>query len=226
MANTLEPPVLLSRLMTFVFAGAVAVVIILILTVTRIFPLQRTQVFFLTTQPRNDVEISLTTLSVNDQNLALYKESFLKEYIKARNEIIPNAGVMTRKWQPNYNGMVYTWSSPDVFAAFAATKMVTAMRVAIPEFEFRCSVNFKDKPAPRAENRFAVSFTYSCVDNAGQPMSVDNSGQPASKDYTIVIQLEMQPRIRWSERLRNPLGIKVVEYTIESGGGDPLDFGQ
>jgi len=217
MANTIEPPVLLSRLMTFVFAGAVAVVIILILTITRITPLQRTQVFFLTTQPRNDLEISLTTLAVNDQNLALYKESFLKEYIKARNEIIPNAGVMQRKWQPNDNGMVYTWSSPDVFAAFAATQMVTTMRNAIPDFEFRCTVDFKDKPAPRAENRFAVSFTYTCT---------DNSGQPVSKDYTIVMQLEMQPRIRWSERLRNPLGIRVVEYTVESGRGDPLDFGQ
>ena len=214
MANTLEPPVLLSRLMTFVFAGALAVALILVLTIVRIAPLQRTQVFFLTTTPHDNLEISLETLPVNDHNIGIYKESFIKEYIKARNEIIMNAGVMQRRWRADAGGQVYGWSSPDVFAAFYDTRMVTAMRTETPDFEFRCSVEFKNI-APRAENQFAVSFVYSCVDNAGQP---------TRKDYTILIKLDMQRRIKWSERLRNPLGIRVVEYKVENGESDPLNF--
>ena len=31
--------------------------------------------------------------------------------------------------------------------------------------------------------------------------------------------------IKWSDRLNNPLGIRVSEYEIESGNGDPLDTG-
>ena len=31
--------------------------------------------------------------------------------------------------------------------------------------------------------------------------------------------------VKWADRIENPLGLKVVEYTIVSGAGDPLDTG-
>ena len=31
--------------------------------------------------------------------------------------------------------------------------------------------------------------------------------------------------INWADRLNNPLGIRVSEYVVESGNGDPLDTG-
>jgi type IV secretory pathway component VirB8 len=211
----MEPPVLLSRLMTFVFAGALVVVLILILTITRIAPLEKVQIFFLTTQPHDNLEISLQTYSPNDAGIEIYKENFIKEYVKARNEIIPNAGVMQRKWRADYNSQVYAWSAPDIYAQFAETRMVVAMMSDIPGFELRCPVDFRGGIAPRGDNKYAVSFTYSCT---------DSSGQAISKDYTIVVKLEMQKKIKWEERLRNPLGVKVVEYSVEAGGNDPLDF--
>ena len=52
MADRIEPPILLSRLMTFVFAAALVVVVVLVVTLAKMFPLNRPQIFFLTTQPR------------------------------------------------------------------------------------------------------------------------------------------------------------------------------
>ena len=31
--------------------------------------------------------------------------------------------------------------------------------------------------------------------------------------------------MKWVDRLNNPLGVRVSEYIIESGNGDPLDTG-
>ena len=222
MNNPIEPPVLISRLFTFVFAGALTVALVLVLAVVRLTPLTRTQIFFLTTVPHDAMEISLTSVAIDDRNMEIFKESFIKEYIKARNEIIPNAAAMQRRWRAEYNGTVFVWSSPEIYAHFAQRRMVNALMLDIPEFEFRCSVNF-GQIAPRANNKFAVGFLYSCTDADGQPLR-DSAGQPLRKEYTIAIQLEMRPKIKWEERLRNPLGLKVIEYMIEVGGSDPLDF--
>lgn len=223
MNKTIEPNALMSRLMTFVFAGAVALTLVLILAVVRITPLQKTHVFFLTTTPHDNLEITLQTFPVNDQNIEIFKENFAKEYITARNEIFPHSTGMQRKWRRDYGGQVFSWSSADVYDTFANTRMVSALLSDIPAFDFRCYVNFRGGIQPRARDRYGLAFTYSCTDRAGNLLT-DTSGQVMSKDYTIVLTLQMEPKIRWDERLRNPLGVRVIEYTVESGGTDPLDF--
>ena len=37
--------------------------------------------------------------------------------------------------------------------------------------------------------------------------------------------MEDNATIKWSDRLDNPLGIRVSEYEIESENGDPLNTG-
>ena len=90
MPDRVEPPVLISRLMTFVFATALVVLGALGLTLWQLFPLNRPQVFFLTTQVRPDMEVRLYSMPTksNKGNIDLYLSSFVKEYIKARNEIV------------------------------------------------------------------------------------------------------------------------------------------
>ncbi len=216
MSTRIEPPILLSRLMTFVFSGALVTLIVLIVTLTQMFPLNRPQVFFLTTQPRSDLEIRLFSMPPDAENIDIYKRSFIKEYIKARNEIIPNVGVMRRKWSRTADGVVNTWSTPDVYAGLTQTNMWTAYMNDMPDAEFYCPVEF-NSIAPRSDNTYAVNFTYFCT---------NNNGQTDKKDYTIIIRLESDdnPSIKWGDRLVNPLGLRVADYQIESGGGDPLDF--
>lgn len=215
MSESIEPPVLMSRLMTFVFSAALVVVIVLIVTLFKMFPLNKTQIFFLTTQPRSDLEIKLSYFAPDENNIDVYKQAFVKEYIKARNEIVPSAIAMQKKWSATEDGIVYTWSTPDVYAAFANTSMWTAYMNDIPDFVFSCPVEFQSI-APRAKDTYAATFSYFCTNNS--------DGQTTKKDYTIVLKLELENTIKWTDRLNNPLGIRVAEYSIESGNGDPLDF--
>jgi type IV secretory pathway component VirB8 len=211
LAQRIEPPVLLSRLMTFVFAGALVAAVVLVVTLIKLYPLSKTQVFFLTTQPRSGMDIHLTDFAPNDNNLEIYKQAFVKEYIKARNEIIPNAGAMRRKWDNRADGLVYMWSSPNVYNAFMGTGMWVALMHDLPDFEISCRVEFTGIPPP-TNNTYLVSFRYFC------------GGQEVVKDYTIKLRIETEDTIKWSDRLQNPLGIRVVEYSVQSGDGDPLDW--
>ena len=95
MPERIEPPVLISRLMTFVMATALVVLGVLVWTLDKMFPLNRPQVFFLTSQNLTDKELTLTQMP---ENLDDYKKQFIREYVRERNEIVPDLAIMRAKW--------------------------------------------------------------------------------------------------------------------------------
>lgn len=216
MANIIEPPVLLSRLMTFVFATSVVVLISLFFTLAKMFPLDKTQIFFLMAQPSSELEIEIKPFTPSAENLDIYKHAFIKEYFKARNEIIPNATAMQAKWSNTENGLVAMWSSDDVFNEFVMTGAYDLLMFDTPNLDMSCNIEFTDIQTRVAGIEYAVYFRYFCGNK--------NDGQTQSKDYTIVIRLEQDAKIHWAERARNPMGLRVTKYKIEQGGSDPLNM--
>lgn len=229
MQNRVEPPVLISRLMMFVLATALVVLGTLALTVKNLFPLSRPQIFFLTTDVRDDFDVKLTDMPAATQQLERYKGAFVREYIKHRNEVISNPKVMQLKWNGE-NGFVKQTSTPAVYADFAKTGMFNAMmRDGMPGFDFMCSVSFTESPDTdkiidtndgfRAVDAYLVRFRYACTDN--------KTGQTTPKMYTIKLKLVPDDEIqfKWRDRIDNPLGLRVSEYEVVAGDGDPLDTG-
>lgn len=205
--------------MTFVLASSLVVLGALTVTLYKMFPLNRPQVFFLMTQLRSDTVVKLADFPPDDENLEVYKRMFIREYIRARNEVVPNTTVMRRKWNNSDDGVVRAWSTPDVYQEFTETNMWNAIMNETPNFQFACPVEFQTGAiAPRTDDTYAISFSYYCT---------NSDRQAPTKDYTIVLKLGMDDgnTIRWADRLNNPLGIRVTEYTIESNNGDPLNTG-
>ena len=215
MQSRIEPPVLLSRLLTFVFAGCVVVLFVMFMTLEKMFPLNRPEVFFITSKPEGASVIQITELPPNDQNLEAYRQAFVMEYVRARNEIEQNMSIMQQKWGTN-NGVVAAWSTPDIYKVFQKTGLYNAIMSDYPDVPFNCVVNFHGRPMQLLNDKYTVKFSYYCS---------DSNGQTEMKDYTILVGIEMADdvQIKWTERLNNPLGIKVSEYKVEGGGGDPLD---
>jgi type IV secretory pathway component VirB8 len=152
-------------------------------------------------------------------NLDVFKDNFIKEYITVRNQIIPSNPVMRRKWRADPDGLVYAYSSIDVYSSFMKTDLWHAIMVGKYEpLTFRCDVSF-DKIVPRKIDResekYAVMFRWICSD--------ESTGQSTTKDFTIAIGLAFQTSLNRDERLDNPLGLKVVEYEPETGV-DPLNW--
>ena len=109
MPERIEPPVLISRLMTLVMATALVVLGVLVWTLDKMFPLNRPQVFFLTTQNIRDKELTLTKMPT--ENLDAYKHQFIREYVRERNEIVPDISKMREKWAYSDDGVIKTRST-------------------------------------------------------------------------------------------------------------------
>lgn len=213
MQDRVEPPILLSRLLIFVFAGTVVVLFAMLLSLEKMFPLNRPQIFFLTSRPI-DTTVQLTEMPPTDENMEMYKRAFVMEYVRTRNEIEKNTSAMRKKWG-NADGIMASWSSKPVYDEFLKTELYVALTNNYPGFEFVCPVNIK-RVIPLRENQYRVEMAYHCE---------DNNGQINQKNYTIRIGLSETPKqdMEWGDRMNNPLGLKVSEYTIENGEGDPLN---
>lgn len=219
MQKRIEPPVLLSRTLIFVLAGALVVLGVLFTTLYKMFPLQRPQVFFLTTTIRDDQDIQIEQMSPDADNFDAYQKAFVREYVKNRNEVFSDPAKMYNKWN-NENGIVSKTSAQNVYVNFLKTKMANAILSDTPDFSFNCPVFFGGDPIYfPADDAYQVKFRYFCTNNS--------TGHTTSKNYTIKIKLENEEnaKIKWSERIDNPLGLRVKEYTVISGPGDPLDTG-
>ncbi len=215
MQNRVEPPILLSRIMMFVLATALVVLVALGMTIYNMFPLNRPQVFFLTTTVRDNQDVRLVQMQPKSENLDRYTKAFVREYIRHRNEIFQNPNAMHQKWNST-DGAVRIMSTDDVYAGFADTALFTAIMSEAPSFN--CMVDFHGMRHLSLEDAYQVEFRYFCS---------DSTGQTAPKDYTIKLKLETEDnaQIKWADRVDNPLGLRVSEYEIVSGNGDPLDTG-
>ena len=219
MQKRVEPPVLLSRLMTFVLATAIVVLGVLAMTLANMFPLNRPQIFFLTTEVRDNLDVKLIEMPPVDNNLEDYKMAFVREYVRHRNEVFTNPVVMQSKWNAE-DGIVRKMSTDDVYKKFAETDMFFSIMSGMPGFDFQCPVNFMGAPVYMSrDDAYQVKIRYFCTDN--------NTGQTIPKDYTIKIVLDAgaDKQIKWVDRIENPLGLRVSEYTIVEGDGDPLSTG-
>jgi type IV secretory pathway component VirB8 len=214
--NRIEPPVLLSRLLLFVFAGTVVALFVLAMTIEKMFPLDRPEIFFVTARPEQNALIQIAEMPPVSANMDSYMRAFVTEYLRERNDVTSNTAYMRQKW--GTDGVVAMWSSPAVYKEFKKTDMYNAIMRDIPEFAFECPIIVQSPGSFRKfkENEYTVSVRYYCK---------YNGGQTDEKNYTIRIGLDVSanPTVSWQERLNNPLGIKVSQYVIESGDGDPLD---
>jgi type IV secretory pathway component VirB8 len=224
-SKTIEPPVLLSRILTFVLATSVVVLGALVFTLVKMMPLERPEVFFLRT-PTRSANITIKPIvpdSSNKESIDLYQRGFVRQYVISRNTIENTPGV-TRK---NWSKIVKPWSSPEVFAKLKKTSLYKEFADGEKIPNIKCDVDFSspnnDKPIlmTNKDGTYHVTFTWVCK---------NISGQTAQKDYKIRIRIksDLDEKISgtWEnlEKLReNPLGLQVVQYDVLNNRGDPLD---
>jgi len=224
-AKIVEPPVLMSRILTFVLAASVVVLAVLVFALSKMIPLERPEVFFLLSPTRatNLVIEPLVPDSTNDVAIINYEKGFVREYVIARNTLDVNAMITKNNWMK----IVKPWSNKKVFAAFMNTALYKDYNFSDNPPTMSCSVNFSDTKGEEAvlrtnNNEYTVNFTWIC-ENIG--------GQSTQKNYKIVIKVQSSldkngpGALENLEKLsRNPLGIQVTEYTVLSGNKtDPLD---
>ncbi len=221
MSNRVEPPILISRLMVFVCATSLVVLGGLLITLAKMFPLNRPQIFFLQTQLQTDKSIHLVEMPTTDETIDLYKSTFIREYVRHRNEVFTNAAAMHNAWAGE-NSKVRIMSTENVYSDFTNTDMFKAITGTLPDFDFSCNVSFDGAPMWfSAEKAYRVKFWYFCADGNGNIQEADK------KYYTVQIKLQEigDAEIKWADKIDNPLGLRISDYKIIEGDGDPLNTG-
>lgn len=223
-AKIVEPPILMSRILAFVLAASVVVLAVLVITLIKMIPLERPEVFFLLTPTTHSVNTVIEPLDPdtinNKEAIYAYQQGFIREYVIARNTLYDNA-VLTRN---NWIEIVKPWSSKKVFSAFTNTKLYRDYTFTNRPPQLSCSVNFSDKNAiimtkstSATDNEYTVNFAWIC-ENSG--------GQTTQKNYKIriKIQSDLDKTVSDLKKLTvNPLGIQVTEYEIQDHKEDPLN---
>jgi len=212
-AKVIEPPVLVSRTLTFVLAASVIVLSVLVFTLTKMAPLTRPEVFFLQNQSRNVNYVLQQTNPKSADFQKEYIEGFIRTYILARNTLEMPTSATWNKW----NNIVKPWSSPAVYKKFKATDTYQDM-AANQLYDISCTVSFENIVG--SGTLYSVSFSRECENK-------NSGGQTKPKSYTIDIgiqtYLDNKSDIVYTlEELRNnPLGIQITEYSVTKGK-DPL----
>lgn len=226
MKNTIEPPVLLSRVLTFVLATAVVVLVAMVFTLSKMVPLERPEVFFLSTPTRStNVLIQPLDPNVTDKRtLYAYQKGFIREYVVARNTLTPQTATIRQNWSK----IVKPWSSGKVYNDFIKTRIYKQLTTEAQNPDVFCNVEFpipeNDEPILRMNNAgdtYIVKFTWICK-NIG--------GQTHQKNYIIQIKIQSSldkttsGTLDYLDKLRdNPLGIQIVQYKVLDGQGNPKD---
>ena len=223
MAKIIEPPVLMSRILTFVLATSIVVLVALVVALAKMIPLERPEVFFLLSQtPSVSTTIEpMTPDSSNEEALSAYEMGFVREYVIARNTLTDVA--QTRK---NWTNIIKPWSSEAVYSALTKTQLYTDYTFNDRPPVVSCSVNFSNNAKEQAVlktksarsgksfSEYIVNFTWIC-ENIG--------GQTTQKNYMIRIRIQsvldskMSGTLENLKKLRsNPLGTQVIGYTVIS----------
>ncbi len=218
MAKVVEPPVLMSRTLTFVLAASAVVLAVLVFTLTKMAPLTRPEVFFLQNQSRN-VNYVLEQPNPTERDFhKKYIEGFIRTYIIARNTIDPSPTTTMARW----NNIVKPWSSSAVYKKFKNTDTYDD----IEKYRLQnisCQVYFDQGNIVPTGSVYRVPFTRICKNQ-------NSGGQSEPKSYMIQIAIQSyldnksDTVLNNLEELRyNPLGIQITEYTVTNNKGvDPL----
>ena len=219
MAKTVEPPILMSRILTFVLAASIVVLCTLVFTLLKMLPLERPEVFFLLTRTRatNVIIEPLTPDDGNKITTENYIRGFVREYVVARNTLNANTFITKNNW----NKIVKPWSSKEVFAAFMKTTWYKDYALNNKTPDVSCDVEFPTVKRDNAivsmgNDKYLVNFMLVCKNSGGQTIQKNYKIQ---YEIQIKIQSDLDKKVSGVfenlEKLSvNPLGIQVSEYTV------------
>ncbi len=218
MTKVIEPPVLLSRTLTFVLAASVAVLATLGFSLYKMAPLTRPEVFFLVNQSRN---VNYVLKQPDPKDIPFkeeFIEGFIRTYIIARNSLESPKSITIDRW----NRIVKPWSSLPVYTKFKNTNTYTEVtKNRMPGIV--CSINFNDNSIAKYSKGYRVVFDRTCFDKISGRQT-----EPKSYKIDIAIKTYLDNNsdkvLNYLEGLRdNPLGIQITEYTVVGAKNtDPL----
>jgi len=186
--------------------------ILLLVALGSLQPLTRIQPFLLNVQDKDQqvVDISETGIETLQANAKDLEDSFVRQYLSARYTVGSDLDELKRRWAPE-TGIVAVMSSDGVWKEFSTInpnaktrELHDALKIAEEEGMTR---KIKIESADiDSEGRWNVYFSAETMrQNEKQPITTKHLA-------TLRVGFETLKGMKWGQRLRNPLGFKVLAY--------------
>ena len=182
--------------------------VILFAAIGSLYPLVRIQPFYLNIMDKNQQVIDIQSIDATELQSATVLEALVRQYVLARYEVGENIQEVEERWE--IDGIVSLMSTPTVYEEVITVQM------------------------PRLENDIKKDgLTVKAFITTAQPISKNrskwqvnlklqqmrrNSVAPEEKELIVRLEVQYDPLMKranrptWQDRLKNPLGFRVISY--------------
>ena len=175
--------------------------LLLLLTVSNILPLYRVEPYLLTLSDKKEQVYNIIPYSKDMESQKAITETFVRQYILLRTTLLPDIEEMLSRWQEG--GDLQEMSSPVVYQDFIKNTGTTLMqrmkRDGLTSNVKIITVNEIEDGVWQVE--YKIDYY------------LPSSSQPTSFRYRASLKVQyVRRRVKYKERLKNPVGFKVVSY--------------
>ena len=184
--------------------------IILLIALFNVTPVMRVQPFYLEIQDKKQQIISVARPSAETLNSEMLKQTLVRQYIFARFGMTADLAELEERWGPG--GPVFWMSEGTIYDEFfnEATRL---------------KMLAQDDNLMREVSILTVNRIKAGVDGNSDIWQVEfvikesnrMSTKPINKTYVAQLETKFVPTkagLSWADRLRNPLGFKVVNFAL------------
>lgn len=226
------------RSMTIVATVSGLMNIALIMLVITILPLQRVYPYLVTFKNQDNQVVSVEPLDVNTSSLVYATESNVRDYVVQRHKVVPNQTLMNAQW--GAGSRLAAMTDESAYAQFQATSGKDLKDILTQKYDRDIQVNSVTRIN---DGLWQVNFTtidrlandslpvagvagVSSADAAATGLTVNTapaanaalgsiSSQESRQTWVATLRVAYQPkRITYNQRLLNPLGFTVLDYTV------------
>ena len=190
-----------ARAFAVVTAISICCNLILLLTIANILQLYRVEPYLLTLANKEEQVYRIIPYSKDMESQKSITETFVRQYILLRTTLLPDIEEMESRWQNG--GDLQEMSSPIVYKDFqenTGKKLMQRMK------QDGLTSNVKIITVNEIDD--AVSLVEYSVDSY-----LPSSYTPKTVRYRASLRIQyVQRRVQYKERLKNPVGFKVISY--------------
>ncbi len=190
-----------ARAFAVVTAISICCNLILLMTISNILPLYRVEPYLLTLSSKENQVYRIVPYSRNMDSQKSITETFVREYILLRTTLLADVEEMESRWQNG--GDLQEMSSSIVYQDFlknTGRKLMQRMK------QDGLTSNVKILTVNEIEEgTWQVEYSVDYY--------LPSSYKPRTIRYRASLKVQYQPRrVQYKERLKNPVGFKVISY--------------
>ncbi len=175
--------------------------LILLLTISNIFPLYRIEPYLLTLSNKEEQVYRIVPYTRDMESQKYITETFVRQYVLLRTTLLADTDEMIARWQNG--GDLQEMSSNMVYQEFmknSAGKLMQRMKQDGLTSDVKIlTVN------EIGDSMWQVEYSVNYY--------LPSSYEPRTVKYRASLKIQYQPRrVQYKERLKNPVGFKVISY--------------